>query len=207
MKAKRHRLVRQRHDGRGGEAAEAAGADVIVAQGMEAGGHRGAFDAATPSARWSASFALIPAVADAVKVPVVAAGGIADARGVAAALLLGASAVQIGTGFRRSPEAKLPKAWADALGAAAPEDTLVTRAFSGRAGRSLATLYARAASARAQVQSCGVTELRSCKNGRMAPQPLELHETRAKMAPRPWSLGGSGRNEAYSLAPELLIAL
>ena len=75
----------------------------------------------------------------------IATGGIADSRGVAAALLLGASAVQVGTGFLRSPEAKLPKAWADALARAAPEDTLVTRAFSGRAGRSLATAYARAA--------------------------------------------------------------
>jgi nitronate monooxygenase len=62
-------------------------------------------------------------------------------------LLLGASAAQIGTGFLRSPEAKLPPAWADALGAARPETTLVTRAFSGRAGRSLANAYARAAAA------------------------------------------------------------
>ena len=91
-------------------------------------------------------FALIPAVADAVKVPVIATGGIADARGVAAALMLGASAVQIGTGFLRSPEAKLAPAWAEAIGRARPEDTIVTRAFSGHAGRSVATGYARAAS-------------------------------------------------------------
>jgi nitronate monooxygenase len=82
-----------------------------------------------------------------VKVPVIATGGIADGRGVAAALLLGASAVQIGTGFLRTPEAKLPAAWADAIGASRPEDTLVTRAFSGRPGRSIATAYARAATA------------------------------------------------------------
>jgi nitronate monooxygenase len=92
-------------------------------------------------------FALLPAVVDAVDVPVVATGGIADARGVAAALTLGASAAQIGTGFLRCPEAKLPAAWAEALGRAAPEDTIVSRAFSGRAGRSLATQYARAATA------------------------------------------------------------
>lgn len=92
-------------------------------------------------------FALVPAVADAVKVPVVATGGIADARGVAAALLLGASAVQIGTGFLRCPEAKLNPAWAEALARTPPEGTLVSRAFSGRAGRSVATAYARAASA------------------------------------------------------------
>ena len=88
-------------------AAEAAGADVIVAQGMEAGGHRGGFEPARAEAEMVGLFALLPAVVDAVRVPVVATGGIADARGVAAALILGASAVQIGTGFLRCPEAKL----------------------------------------------------------------------------------------------------
>ncbi len=122
-----------------------AGADVVVAQGMEAGGHRATFDAADAEATMAGLFALLPAVVDAVKVPVVATGGIADARGVAAALLLGASAVQIGTGFLRAPEAGVPTAWADALADALPERTLVTRAFSGRAGRSYATAYARAA--------------------------------------------------------------
>jgi nitronate monooxygenase len=92
-------------------------------------------------------FSLLPAVADAVKVPVIATGGIADVRGVVAALILGASAVQIGTGFLRSPEAKLASAWADAIGRSRPEDTMVTRAFSGRPGRSVATAYARAATA------------------------------------------------------------
>jgi len=82
-----------------------------------------------------------------VDVPVVASGGIADARGVAAAFVLGASAAQIGTGFLRSPEAKIAPAWADALVRTAPEDTLVSRVFSGRPGRSIATAYARAATA------------------------------------------------------------
>jgi len=127
--------------------AEAAGADAIVAQGMEAGGHRGAFDAAQAEAGMIGLFSLLPAVADAVQVPVIAAGGVADARGVAAALILGASAVQIGTGFLRSPEAKLPSAWADAIGRSRPEATLVSRAFSGRPGRSVATAYAQAATA------------------------------------------------------------
>jgi nitronate monooxygenase len=127
------------------KAAQDAGTDVIVAQGMEAGGHRGAFDPAKAETCMVGLFALLPAVVDAVKVPVVATGGIADARGVAAALILGASAVQIGTGFLRCPEAKLPSAWADAIYQALPEDTLVTRAFSGRPGRSIATGYARQA--------------------------------------------------------------
>jgi nitronate monooxygenase len=128
-------------------AAEAAGADVIVAQGMEAGGHRGCFDAALAERQQVGLFALLPAVVDAVQVPVVATGGIADARGVAAALSLGASAAQIGTGFLRCPEAKIHPAWADALGKTAPEETVVSRVFSGRAGRSIATDYVRAATA------------------------------------------------------------
>src|SRR5271166_918696 len=128
-------------------AAEAAGADVVVAQGAEAGGHRGAFDPALAERHQVGLFALLPAVADAVRVPVVATGGIADARGIAAALLLGASAVQIGTGFLRCPEAGIHPAWAEALARTAPEDTIVSRAFSGRAGRSIATGYVRAATA------------------------------------------------------------
>ena len=128
-------------------AVEAAGAEVVIAQGMEAGGHRGVFDAARAEADLVGLFALVPAIADAVEIPVVAAGGIGDARGIAAALMLGASAVQIGTGFLRCPEAKLDPAWAAALADAQPEGTTVTRAFSGRAGRGLATAYVRAAAA------------------------------------------------------------
>ena len=128
-------------------AAEAAGADVIVAQGAEAGGHRAAFDPSTAERTLAGLFSLVPAVVDAVGVPVVATGGIADGRGVAAALLLGASAVQVGTAFLRCPEARLNQAWADALGRTRPEDTLVSRVFSGRPGRSIANAYALAASA------------------------------------------------------------
>jgi nitronate monooxygenase len=125
--------------------AESAGADVIVAQGMEAGGHRACFEARVAEQQLVGLFALLPAVVDAVRVPVVATGGIADARGVAAALVLGASAVQIGTGFLRCPEAKIHPAWADALARTAPEETVLSRAFSGRVGRSIATDYVRAA--------------------------------------------------------------
>jgi nitronate monooxygenase len=129
------------------KAACEAGADAVVAQGMEAGGHRGAFDAGKAESEMVGLFALLPAVVDAVNVPAIAAGGIADARGVAAALLLGASAVQIGTGFLRCPEARISPVWADAIGRTQPEQTMVTRAFSGRPGRSVATSYARAAAA------------------------------------------------------------
>ena len=89
--------------------------------------------------------ALLPQVVDAVTVPVIAAGGIADARGVAAALILGASAVEIGTGFLRSPEAKMHPAYADRLAQTDAHETMITRAFSGRPGRSVATAYVRAA--------------------------------------------------------------
>ena len=127
------------------EAAAGAGADAIVTQGMEAGGHRGAFDPAEAERKLVGSMALIPAVADAVRLPVIASGGIADGRTAAAALILGAAAVQIGTGFLRCPEAGIHPTWAAALGRAAPEATMLTRAFSGRPGRSLATDYVRAA--------------------------------------------------------------
>ena len=126
-------------------AAEAAGADVIIAQGVEAGGHRGAFDATKAEQQLVGLFALVPAIVDSVRIPVVAAGGIADGRGVAAALILGASAAVIGTAFLRCPEAKVNPAWAEALAQTTPERTIVSRAFSGKPGRSIATNYVHAA--------------------------------------------------------------
>src|SRR2546421_9491792 len=116
-------------------AAEAAGADVVVAQGMEAGGHRGCFDAARAEHELVGLFALLPAVVDAVRIPVVATGGIADGRGVAASLLLGASAAQIGTAFLRCPEAKTPPAWAEALAVTPPEGTMVSRVLDRKSTR------------------------------------------------------------------------
>jgi nitronate monooxygenase len=131
-------------------AALAAGADALVAQGAEAGGHRGAFDATRACDEAVGLFALLPAVADAAAAcgkPVIAAGGIADARTAAAALLLGASAVQVGSALLRCPEADIAPAWQAALAGAAPEGTRLTRAFSGRWGRALATDYVHAAAA------------------------------------------------------------
>ena len=125
--------------------AETKGADVIVAQGMEAGGHRGTFQAEHAEQSLAGLFSLIPAIVDSVNLPVVATGGIADARGIASALILGASAVQIGTGFLRCPEADIPSSWADAIGKSAPDATMLTRSYTGRTGRSITTAYAKAA--------------------------------------------------------------
>jgi nitronate monooxygenase len=128
-------------------AAEAAGADAIVAQGTEAGGHRGAFHAHDAESQLVGLVALVPQIADAVSIPVIATGGIADARGVAAALILGASAVQIGTGFLRAHESTVHALYADRLAATDAHQTAVTRAFTGRAGRSVRNAVVQASAA------------------------------------------------------------
>ena len=113
---------------------ETGGVDAIIAQGLEAGGHRGTFTGIDMS-RQAGLMALLPQVVDAVQVPVIAAGGIADGRGIAAALMLGASAVQIGTAFLRCVEADVGEAHRVALSGASDDSTVVTNVFTGRPAR------------------------------------------------------------------------
>ena len=116
-------------------AAEAAGVDVIVAQGAEAGGHRSVWRSG--AAADVGTFALVPEVVDAVRVPVVAAGGIADGRGLVAAQALGAAGVLLGTRFVATRESMAPEFWKQAILAASSDRTAVTRAFTGLPARVL----------------------------------------------------------------------
>ena len=115
---------------------EAHGADAVIAQGLEAGGHRGIFLGDDLTTQVS-TLALVPQVAAAVAVPVIAAGGIADARGVAAALSLGASAVQVGTAFLLCEEATTTPLHRAALKSEAARHTALTNLFTGRPARGI----------------------------------------------------------------------
>jgi len=116
--------------------------DAVIAQGWEAGGHAGRFLPADPSAHMG-TFALVPQVADAVPVPVIAAGGVADARGIAAAFMLGASAVQIGTAFLFTPEARISELHRRLLNEPDAETTVSANVFTGRFARGLETRLTR----------------------------------------------------------------
>lgn len=112
---------------------EQSGLDMVVAQGYEAGGHKGAFT----KTRSIGTMALIPQIVDSVSIPVIAAGGIMDARGILASLMLGASGVQMGTAFLTTHESKAPNVHKEAIIHAHPEDTTVTKVFSGKSARGI----------------------------------------------------------------------
>jgi nitronate monooxygenase len=113
---------------------EDQGADAVIAQGIEAGGHRGMFLTTEPTSQLG-TLALVPQVVDAVKIPVIAAGGIADGRGIAAALALGASAVQMGTAYLLCPEARISALHRVALKSARENSTAITNVLTGRPAR------------------------------------------------------------------------
>jgi nitronate monooxygenase len=115
---------------------DARGVDAIIAQGAEAGGHRGIF-LSDDIASQAGTLALVPQVVDAVKVPVIAAGGIADGRGIAAAFALGAAGVQIGTAYLHSPESKISTPHRQALAEAGDNSTVLTNIMSGRPARGI----------------------------------------------------------------------
>jgi nitronate monooxygenase len=123
---------------------EDQGCDAVIAQGYEAGGHRGTF-LGSDIATQTGTFALVPQVVDVVKVPVIAAGGIADGRGIAAAFALGASGVQIGTAYLFTPEATVTDLHRAALRNARDDATALTNLFTGRPARGLANRLMREA--------------------------------------------------------------
>jgi nitronate monooxygenase len=160
-------------------ALEQSGVDAIVVQGSEAGGHRGTFLGDFAAAQVG-TIALVPQVVDAVTVPVIASGGIMDGRGVAAALALGAGAVQLGTAFLTCAEAGVAEVYKDAILHAAETDTRVTRAFSGRPARGIVNRF--------------MTEIEQAGDA-IAPFPMQNALTRALRA----AAATQGRAESLSL--------
>ena len=161
-------------------ALERAGVDAVVAQGSEAGGHRGTF-AGDFHAGMVGIVALVPQMTDAVRVPVVASGGIMDGRGIAAALALGAAAAQMGTAFLTCDEAGIPEVYKQAILSAHEDGTRMTRAFSGRPARGIVNRF--------------MTEVERDGDAAILPFPLQNSLTR----PLRTAAAKQGRAEFLSL--------
>jgi nitronate monooxygenase len=161
-------------------ALERAGVDAIVAQGSEAGGHRATFGGDFQGGLVSI-VALVPAIADAVQVPIVASGGIMDGRGIAAALALGAAGVQLGTAFLTCDEAGIPETYKRAILGAREDGTRLTRAFSGRPARGIVNRF--------------MTEVEGAGDDAILPFPLQNALTRPLRA----AAARLGRAEFLSL--------
>ncbi|HUQ06608.1 MAG TPA: nitronate monooxygenase [Kofleriaceae bacterium] len=167
---------------------EARGVDAVIAQGAEAGGHRGMFLASLDEQ--TSTMALVPRVVDAVKVPVIAAGGIMDGRGIAAGLALGAAAAQLGTVFLGCPEAEVAPAYREALFSPQAARTRVTTLLSGRPARAIVTPF--------------LDELADLE-GHAAPFPIQ-RGLAAPFSPSLWSGQGAPLTRALP-ARELVAAL
>ncbi len=165
-------------------ALERAGVDAVVTQGSEAGGHRATF-AGPFEGGMVGTMALVPQVVDAVGVPVIATGGIMDGRGVAAALALGAAAVQLGTAFLTSEEAGIPEAYKAAIQAGREDGTRITRAFSGRPARGLVNRF--------------MTEVEAGAGAGEGPAILPFPLQNALTRPLRTAAGRAGRAEFLSL--------
>jgi nitronate monooxygenase len=171
---------------------EHRGCSAIIAQGVEAGGHRGMFLSDTIATQVG-TMALVPQLADAVRVPIIAAGGIADGRGIAAAIALGASGVQIGTSYLFCPEASVPPLYRQALKNAEDDQTALTNIFTGRAARAMVNRIAEElgpmvdeapafplagaalAPLRAKSEAKGSNDFTPLWSGQAAPLGRELH--------------------------------
>jgi len=173
---------------------ERAGVDAVIAQGAEAGGHRGTF-LGDPRSAMVGTLALVPQVVDAIRGPVVAAGGIADGRGIAAVLALGASAAMLGTAFLTCDEAGIPDIYKQAILEASADQTALTTAFSGRAARGIVNRFL-----------AEMTEAE--RSGAVLPFPLQNALTRPMRAAAAqqgradllslWAGQGCGLSRAYS---------
>jgi nitronate monooxygenase len=161
-------------------AAEKAGVDIIVAQGSDAGGHRGTFDiGAHPNGANIGTFSLVPQVADHVTVPVVAAGGIMDGRGLIAALALGAAGVQLGTAFLISKESAAHPVYKKALSESTEESTVITNSFSGRPARGIKNKFIEEFEAAAEplpfpIQNALTNDIRSAAAEKNRPEYMSL---------------------------------
>jgi nitronate monooxygenase len=162
---------------------EQAGVDAVVAQGSEAGAHRGTFSGDFAAAMIG-TMALVPQIADSVTIPVIASGGIMDGRGVAAALALGAAAVQMGTAFLTCHEAGIAEVYKQAIVTAQAHETKVTRAFSGRPARGIVNRFMRE-----------VEDADAAGGQAIMPYPLQNTLTRPLRA----AAGKAGRAEFLSL--------
>jgi enoyl-[acyl-carrier protein] reductase II len=169
--------------------AEEAGCDVVICQGTEGGGHTGRV----------ASVALWPQVVDAVRIPVIAAGGVIDGRGLAAALAFGCQGVWMGTRFIASKEAHAAQVYKDRIVAMADEDTTITRVFTGKTLRAIVNETTKAWEGRdAEIKPFAMQVLESAQAGRLGPIAGKVDDVNADVECLPAGQGGGGIHDILS---------